>query len=66
MITQHILQIRPAGVGVVSVSWYPPGLSDDEGPPPDPVIPVLFDAALAHGIKIHRAIQGEDSSISER
>ena len=37
---------------MVSVSWYPPGLSDDEGPPPDPVIPVLLNAALAHGFKI--------------
>ena len=47
-----MLQIQSAGVGVVSVSWYPPGLSDEEGPPPDPVIPVLLDAALSHGIKI--------------
>ena len=52
VITQHMLQLRSAGVGVISVSWYPPGLSDDEGPPPDPVIPVLLDASLAHGIKI--------------
>ena len=44
-----MLQLQLAGVGVVSVSWYPSGLSDDEGPLPDSVIPVLLDAALTHG-----------------
>ena len=34
------------------MSWYPAGLSDDEGPPPYPVIPVLLDAALEYGVKI--------------
>ena len=52
VIDKHMLQLRSAGVGVIAVSWYPAGLSDDEGPPPDPVIPVLLDAALTHGIKI--------------
>ena len=52
VIDKHLLQLRSAGVGVIAVSWYPAGLSDDEGPPPDPVIPVLLDAALTHGVKI--------------
>ena len=41
VISAHMQQLQEAGVGVVAVSWYPAGLSDDEGPPPDPVIPVL-------------------------
>ena len=52
VIATHMTQLRSAGVGVVVVSWYPPGLADDEGPPPDPVIPVLLDAALAHDVKL--------------
>ena len=52
VVETHMSQLRTAGVGVLVVSWYPPGLSDDEGPPPDPVIPVLLDSALAHGIKL--------------
>ena len=52
VIDKHLLQLRSAGAGVIAVSWYPAGLSDDEGPPPDPVIPVLLDAALTHGVKI--------------
>ena len=28
------------------------GLAEKEGPPPDPVIPVLLDAALAYDIKL--------------
>ena len=52
VISRHMLQLRSAGIGVIAVSWYPAGLSDDEGPPPDPVIPVLLDAALEYGVKI--------------
>lgn len=52
VINNHMLQLQSAGVGVIAISWYPAGLSDDEGPPPDPVIPVLLDAALSHGIKV--------------
>ena len=52
VISEHMIQLYSAGVGVIAVSWYPAGLSDDEGPPPDPVIPVLLDAAHKHGIKV--------------
>lgn len=52
VILTHMHQLRTAGVGVIAVSWYPAGLSDDEGPPPDPVIPVLLAAALKHGVKV--------------
>ena len=49
---QHMLQLRRAGVGVISVSWYPNGLADDEGTPPDPLIPALLDAAHKYAIKV--------------
>ena len=52
VISAHMQQLQEAGVGVVAVSWYPAGLSDDEGPPPDPVIPVLLDAALDYGVDV--------------
>ena len=52
VVATHMTQLRVAGVGVIVVSWYPAGLADEEGPPPDPVIPVLLDAALAHDIKL--------------
>lgn len=52
VISAHMHQLRKAGVGVIAVSWYPAGMSDDEGPPPDPVIPVLLDAAFKYSIKV--------------
>lgn len=52
VIAAHMRQLRQARIGVIAVSWYPAGLSDDEGPPPDPVIPVLLDSALEYGIKV--------------
>lgn len=52
VIEAHMRWLSEAGLGVIVVSWYPPGLADDEGPPPDPLIPLLLDAALAHRIKL--------------
>lgn len=52
VIEAHMYQLRTAGVGVVAVSWYPPGLADDEGYPPDPLLPLLLDAAWAYSIKV--------------
>jgi glycoprotein endo-alpha-1,2-mannosidase len=61
VIATHMTQLRVAGVGVIVVSWYPAGLADEEGPPPDPVIPVLLDTALAHDIKITLHIEAVDT-----
>ena len=61
-----------AGAGVVALSWYPPGMSDEngesrkkennivsksnflsvQGPPSDPVVPMLLDAAEKVGVKV--------------
>jgi len=38
--------------GVISVSWYPPGLADSEGRDVDSVIPLLLDAADNQKLKV--------------
>ena len=38
--------------GVISVSWYPPGLADSEGRDVDSVIPLLLDAADKQKLKV--------------
>ena len=57
MIEEHMRQLRQAGIGVLCVSWYPPSLSDDEGPPPDALMPLLLD--IAHNYSIAVAIHIE-------
>lgn len=52
VIEAHMYQLRKAGVGVVSVSWYPKWDSDDEGFPPDPLVPLLLDIAQMYSIKV--------------
>ena len=48
----HMHHLRIAGVGVVSVSWYPSGMSDDEGFPPDSLIPQLLDIAQGYSVQV--------------
>ncbi len=48
----HMVQLRKAGVGVIAVSWYPPGTADDEGVPPDPLMSQLLDIAQKYAIKV--------------
>lgn len=56
-----MFQLRRAGVGVVSVSWYPPGLADDEGTPPDTLIPILLDIAHKYAIKVTLHLEPYDT-----
>ena len=60
VIEAHMFQLRKAKVGVVSVSWYPPGLADDEGIPPDPLIPLLLDIAHKYAIKVTLHLEPHD------
>ena len=39
--------------GVISVSWYPPRLADNEGNNVDSVMPLLLDAADKHKLKVY-------------
>lgn len=59
VIEAHMHQLRRAGVGVVSVSWYPLGMADDEGVPvgPDPLIPLLLDIAQKYSIQVSLHIE---------
>ena len=52
IIEMHMKMLRQAGVGVLAVSWYPPGKHDDEGRPLDEVIPLLLDMAMKYTLKI--------------
>merc|ERR1711892_633562 len=35
VVAKHMEMISGAGAGVISVSWYPPGMADGNGPPTD-------------------------------
>ncbi|CAG0896258.1 unnamed protein product [Cyprideis torosa] len=52
IIRQHFSDIKNAGIGVVVVSWYPPGHADDEGDADiqTELYPKLLDAAAEHGL----------------
>ncbi|TRY63331.1 hypothetical protein TCAL_00443 [Tigriopus californicus] len=52
IIVEHMKQIKSSGAGVLSVSWYPPGLADENGKPSDSLIPTLLDAAQLAGLKV--------------
>lgn len=53
----HMKQIRKSGAGVVVVSWYPPGLADENGLPSDAVIEPLLNAAHSEELKIALLIE---------
>ena len=52
VIKQHMSDIRSSGVGVVALSWYPPGHADEEGRPSDSLVPLLLDIADDYSIKV--------------
>ena len=52
VIEAHMYQLRQAGIGVVAVSWYPEGMADEQGFPPNPLLPRLLDTAQAYSIKV--------------
>ena len=61
VVEAHMYQLRKAGVGVVSASWYPTGLADDEGIPPDSLIPLLLDTAHKYSIKVTLHLEPYDN-----
>lgn len=48
----HMMQMQQAGIGVLALSWYPPGTADDHGKPIEDYIPTMFDIADQYNIKI--------------
>lgn len=51
-IDSHMAMMARAGAGVVVVSWYPPGLADEHGPPSDALVPALLEAAGRHALAL--------------
>ena len=39
-------------VGVLVLSWYPPGVADNHGAPTEDLVPAVMDAAHRHSIKV--------------
>lgn len=42
----------PMFPGVLVLSWYPPGLADDNGEPAEDLVPAVLDAAYRHNLKV--------------
>ncbi|KAM9317284.1 glycoprotein endo-alpha-1,2-mannosidase [Gastrophryne carolinensis] len=53
----HMKQMRLASIGVLSLSWYPPNMSDDSGVPTDDLVPNVLNAAHKYGIKVNFHIE---------
>ncbi|XP_021380063.1 glycoprotein endo-alpha-1,2-mannosidase-like [Mizuhopecten yessoensis] len=52
VVRKHIQDIKYAGIGVIAVSWYPPGDADSQGEEPDKLMPMILDMAAAQGVKV--------------
>jgi len=51
---QSLSKINPTFfLGTLSVSWYPPGMADDEGQPWDDLMPLLLDTAEKYKLKVN-------------
>ena len=57
VVSEHMRLISSAGIGVISVSWYPPGMSDENGPPSDKAIPLLLEKADEFNLKVSLHIE---------
>ncbi|XP_038233954.1 glycoprotein endo-alpha-1,2-mannosidase-like protein [Dermochelys coriacea] len=57
VLEEHMNQLRAAAIGVLVLSWYPPGLADDNGEPSDSLVPFILDAAHRYTIKVAFHIQ---------
>lgn len=38
--------------GVIVLSWYPPGMADENGEPTDDLVPVVLDYAQKYNLKV--------------
>ncbi|XP_045196248.2 glycoprotein endo-alpha-1,2-mannosidase-like [Mercenaria mercenaria] len=52
IIDVHMQMMRYARIGVVVVSWYPPGDADNEGREPDSVMPLILEGAAKYDLKV--------------
>ncbi|NXS89929.1 MANEA mannosidase, partial [Erpornis zantholeuca] len=52
VIEAHMKQMRSASTGVIVLSWYPPGMADENGEPTDDLVPVVLDYAHKYSLKV--------------
>lgn len=52
IVKKHMKMIADSNIGVLSLSWYPPGQADEHGPQSDRIVPALLEEALTFGLKI--------------
>ncbi|XP_007891112.2 glycoprotein endo-alpha-1,2-mannosidase isoform X1 [Callorhinchus milii] len=52
VINAHMKQFQAAAIGVVALSWYPPGMSDDNGEPMEDLVPDVLEAAHKYHLKV--------------
>ncbi|KAM6909959.1 glycoprotein endo-alpha-1,2-mannosidase-like protein [Xenentodon cancila] len=57
VLESHMEQIGASAAGVLILSWYPPGLADDNGEPSEDMVPAVLDAAYRHNLKVAFHIQ---------
>nr|XP_061814781.1 glycoprotein endo-alpha-1,2-mannosidase-like protein [Nerophis lumbriciformis] len=57
VLESHMEQIAASAAGVLVLSWYPPGLADDNGEPTEDFVPAILDAAYRHNLKVAFHIQ---------
>ncbi|MBN3294254.1 MANEL protein, partial [Polypterus senegalus] len=57
VLESHMEQLRAAAAGVLVLSWYPPGVADDNGEPTEDLVPAILDSANRRNIKVAFHIQ---------
>ncbi|XP_061675246.1 glycoprotein endo-alpha-1,2-mannosidase-like protein isoform X2 [Syngnathoides biaculeatus] len=57
VLESHMEQIATSAAGVLVLSWYPPGMADDNGEPTEDFVPAILDAAYRHNLKVAFHIQ---------
>ncbi|KAM4794764.1 glycoprotein endo-alpha-1,2-mannosidase-like protein [Rhinophrynus dorsalis] len=57
VLEEHMRQLRTAAVGVLVLSWYPPGTADENGEAVEDLVPLVLEAAQRYNIKVAFHIQ---------
>ncbi|XP_051920465.1 glycoprotein endo-alpha-1,2-mannosidase-like protein [Hippocampus zosterae] len=57
VLESHMEQIAASAAGVLVLSWYPPGMADDNGEPTEDFVPSILDGAYRHNLKVAFHIQ---------
>nr|XP_020640060.1 glycoprotein endo-alpha-1,2-mannosidase isoform X2 [Pogona vitticeps] len=52
VIEAHMKQMSSASIGVLALSWYPPGMADENGEPADGLVPTILDIAHKYRLKV--------------